>query len=330
MFFAFKKHKFDIITIGSATRDIFLISDQFQFIQSEQFSTGVGECLPFGSKIDAQKMVRSTGGGATNAAATFSQLGFNTAVIAKIGQGSIGQDVIAELEGNRIDTSLMIRCAGQTGYSTLLTDEKTGERSVIVYRGVSAKFSSEDIPWRKAKADWFYLTSLGGNLGISKKIIEHAAKIKAAIAWNPGGGEIKKGWRQISPLLEQVKIFNLNFEEAQGLTGETAIKPMLKKLARAGNIVIITKGAEGAYAHQDGKTYFARATKAKAVSRTGAGDAFGSGFVAGYIKTGDLVKSLQVASLNAESVIKIIGAKTGLLTQWPSSARLKTIKVKKV
>lgn len=329
MFFALKKPKFDIITIGSATRDIFLISDQFQFIRSHKFSTGVGECLPFGSKVDAQKMVRSTGGGATNAAATFSNLKFQTAVVGKIGSGSIGQDVMSDLEKIGINTSLMIRTQGETGYSTLLTDEKTGERSVIVYRGVSAKFKAEDIPWRRLKSKGFYLTSLGGNLAVSGKIIEHAAKIGASLAWNPGGGEIKKG-RQILALLNRVAVLIINFEEARRLTGEKNIKPILNKLACPGNVVIVTQGALGAYAHKDGQTYFAKASKAKAVSRTGAGDAFGSGFVAGYIKTEDLPKALQIASLNAEGVIQSYGAKTGLLTKWPSPTRMNTIKVKKI
>lgn len=275
-------------------------------------------------------MIRSTGGGATNAAATFSGLKLNCAAISKIGSGTIGQDVINDLEKQGINTSLMIRSNGDTGYSTLLTDEKTGERSVVVYRGVSAKFSPEDIPWRQAKADWFYLTSLGGNLPLSKKIIEHAHKTGASLAWNPGSGEIKKGYRAFKDILPKVTIFIVNKEEAQALSGEITIKAMCKKLVSPGNIIIITNGAKGAHAHLDGQTYFASPTKVKAISRTGAGDAFGSGFVAGYLKTKDLAKALQVGSLNAEGVVQSIGAKTGLLKTWPSAARLKTIRVKKI
>ena len=35
----------DVITIGSATQDAFLISKRFQIINSSKFATGKGECV---------------------------------------------------------------------------------------------------------------------------------------------------------------------------------------------------------------------------------------------------------------------------------------------
>jgi sugar/nucleoside kinase (ribokinase family) len=51
-----------------------------------------------------------------------------------------------------------------------------------------------------------------------------------------------------------------------------------------------------------------------AVESTGAGDAFGSGLVAGLLNGWDLQTSSALAKANAESVIQHTGAKQGLLS----------------
>jgi sugar/nucleoside kinase (ribokinase family) len=317
----------DIITIGSATLDVFLISNQFKFVRSKIFSTGIGECVPFGSKIEVAEIVRSTGGGATNAAATFRNLGFATGVLCRVGRDSAAQDVIQDLKKYRLDTGLIKQVQGETGYSTLLTDKRTGERSIMVYRGVSAHFSPADIAWSRLQARWIYLTSLGGNVALVKKIVAHCARHRINLAWNPGSADIKTDPAAIRRLLPKVKILLVNQEEGRLLTGETAPVVMLTKLATRGNIVIVSSGSRGADAIKDGVLYHSGTTGVKAVSRTGAGDAFGSGFTAALMKYGDVARALQVGTVNAESVIKIFGAKTGLLSTWPKLSQTKKIKV---
>ena len=59
------------------------------------------------------------------------------------------------------------------------------------------------------------------------------------------------------------------------------------------------------------------------VERTGAGDAFVSGFTAQYIlSNGDITKSIQFATANASSVVAQYGPKAGILHKgdwglWP-------------
>jgi len=50
----------NIITIGSATRDVFLVSKQFIIIPSPEFETGLGECVSFGSKRELEDVIHST------------------------------------------------------------------------------------------------------------------------------------------------------------------------------------------------------------------------------------------------------------------------------
>ena len=50
------------------------------------------------------------------------------------------------------------------------------------------------------------------------------------------------------------------------------------------------------------------------VDSTGAGDAFGSGFVVGLMKGKSIEESVEFGKKQAANVIKFIGAKQGLIT----------------
>lgn len=320
---------FDIITIGAATRDVFMVSDRFFKIKSKKIPNGVGECVALGSKIDVDELVLTTGGGATNTAATFASLGYHTATITRIGDDTTGKDIIEELNSFGVSTHFVRMIPkGQTAFSVLLTMED-GERTVLTFRGVSAAFEHADIYWEGcSQTKWIYLTSLGKNFLLAKKIIEYAKKAGVHIAWNPGNGELNAGWEKFQSILTSVDLLMLNFEEAKQLTKKRTLRAILKTLQSPQHIRIITDGTNGAYAVHQKMLYHAGTTGAKALSRTGAGDAFGSGFLAGLIKTEDVKKALAIGTLNAESVIKKHGAKRGILKKWPSLFTCKKIKIK--
>ena len=319
---------YDIITIGSATRDVFLASEKFIAIKSRKFSTGTGECMSLGSKIEIHELLLTTGGGATNAAATFGSMGFRTAIMTRVGDDSPGKDVVEDLSRFGVSSHLVrIIKGGQTAYATLLTMEG-GERTALVYRGVSAEFTQRDIPLKALKTTkWLYLTSLGGNIALTKKIILHAKKMNVSVAWNPGSSEIEAGLTSILPLVQLTDVLNINREEAQLLTKKKKLEEMFEILHTDGMVRVITDGADGATAYRDGWTAHASTKKIDAISRTGAGDAFGSGFVAGLMKTQDIREALCVGTLNAESVIQQYGAKKGILSKWPSKKQLKHISI---
>lgn len=285
--------------------------------------------MNLGSKIELDNIVLTTGGGATNAAATFASLGYTVATICKIGEDAPGRDIVETLKLDGIKTNLVQKIPnGHTAYSTILT-MKSGERTVLVHRGVSAKFSKEDIPWNKLKAKWIYLTSLGGNLALSKEIVTKAHASGAKIAWNPGSRELEKGLSAFKSVMPFIDVLNMNKEEAQMMTGEKTIKAMFKKLHRDNKITIITDGTKGAYADHDGICHVGT-TKVKAISQTGAGDAFGSALVASLIHGESVPDAMVIGVLNAESVIQSYGAKMGILDAWPSKQKIRKLKIKTV
>lgn len=320
---------YDVITVGAATHDVFLLSDKFQLIHSTQFETGIGECIPLGSKIDVDQKVESTGGGATNAAVTFARLGFDAACACKVGDDASGREIVSDLSREGVDTTLIKHVlGGETGYSALLT-AKNGERSVLVFRGVSADFKPTDMPWPSLHAKWFYVTSLGGNLAMAERIAQTAAKGGSAIAWNPGHKELTQSLGALKPMLEKVSLLFLNREEAAVLTGQRDPVAAFRSFSDLPHLtVIITDGDKGAYAFRGAEAWVSGTTGAPSVSRTGAGDAFGSGVTAALMKGLSLPEALALGTLNAESVIKQVGAKKGILQSWPTAAALKKVPVR--
>jgi len=318
----------DIISIGSATKDVFLISKDFKLIKSSQFKTGVGECFSYGSKVELGDIYFDTGGGATNSAYTFANLGLKPAVVSRVGKDIYGLEIMHTLADKKIDTSQLIADKHhKTAYSTILL-MPGGDRTVLVYRGASGNFSEKDLNWKRLNAKWFYITSLAGNLKLLTKIFAFAKKKKIKICWNPGSEELNLGKAKLASLIKQAYVFNLNKEEAQKLTGQKEIKAIFRELNRLSpGYNIVTDGANGAYLSDGTLIYWAKAIGHKAINTTGAGDAFGSGFCAGMILKNDWDYGLRLGIVNSDGVIQKMGAKNGLLKHIPKQQELDKVKI---
>jgi len=321
---------YDVITIGSATRDVFIRSQALE-IHEGNHQTGSSECcFPLGAKIEINELINETGGGATNAAVTFGRLKFKTGVLTSVGDDASARDIFDALKKEKVSTALIqIHPGAQTAYSAILLSG-TGERTILVFRGASEKFFAEKIAWPKLKAKWFYVSSLGGDLDLMEKILDHAAKEKVRVAWNPGSKELKNGLERLAPLIRKCDVFNLNLEEAMQLvgTGDRDVKAIIAKLVTLPHrSVIVTDGQRGAYAADNGKIWHSGIIDVPRVNVTGAGDAFGSGVIAGLLKKDDLPFALAVGSWNSTGVVQQMGAKRGIIRQYPSAEEIKAVPV---
>lgn len=319
-----------IISIGSSTQDIFLVSEKFKVIKSKLFKTGYAECLPYGAKIELENICSDTGGAATNTAFTFANLGLKTGIISKVGTDLAGENIKLVLKKKGIDIrGLKIIKNGRTAYSTILL-VSGGDRTILVFRGVCKEFLEKDIDSTKINSEWVYLSSLGGSLKAYEKVIKIAKNKKIKIATNPGSEELNNGLNYFKRF-KGVDIFNINREEAIHLVKESSsasIKTLFSKLSKLNNkINIITDGIRGAYASYENKIYFAPSLGTVPVNTTGAGDAFGAGFVAGFIEKNDIEYALKVAVINSDGVIREMGAKNGLVNKTKLKKEINKAKV---
>lgn len=320
-----------VLTIGSATQDVFLLSKAFKIIPMPGNPSVLAECITLGVKLDVDDLVIATGGGATNAAVTFAKLGFKAAVMSRIGDDDAGDSIIKELQKHAIDTSLIaVAKKEKTAHSTLLTAEH-GERTALIFRGASEHFSEKDIRLSKINHTAVYLTSLGGNLTLAASIAKACKQKGALFIWNPGAHELKAG-HGLDPIRKFAKILLVNLEEAQMLSQKSANDPKIQceLLALPGSITVVTDGKNGAYARSEKTTWHCRTNGVTSISSTGAGDAFGSAFTVAIINGMSIEDALRLGTMNAESVVQHVGAKAGILSAWPKATELSQYRVRKV
>jgi ribokinase len=316
---------FDIVSIGSATRDVFINTDNFRSLDVADFSTGKGLCFPLGSKIEIKKIMFTSGGGGTNAAVTFARQGLVTACVGVIGNDLNGEEVLSELAKESVEITYFQKHGDDfTAYSVILVDS-SGERTILSYKGEGQHFDVDKIDFNQLQTKWLFLDSLGGHYDLLEKAVNWAVANNIKIATNPGSKELEHGLEKIKPLLKNFSIVIMNQEEASGLTGIDYKKEeeMFKFMDEIiGGVFVMTKGPEGVVVSDGKNIYRAGVPDSPIVERTGAGDAFSSGFISEYIRSGDIVKSIQFATANASSVVTQYGGKAGILRKddwgpWP-------------
>lgn len=299
--------------------DIFLRSKDFSVEKIRKYGAGQAECVPLGSKVEVRDVTFESGGGGTNSAVSFARKGLKTAALARVGFDAWGKEILETLHREKVSTTFIEEEKKEkTGFSIILV-AATGERSILTHRGASEKFSSDQIPWHNFHADWFYISSLGGNIKLLEDLVKFAKIHNIKIALNPGSKELAYGHKKFNHLLKDISILIMNEEEMVSFTGIALHhhKDIVKKIRGLTDAVIVmTQGPEGVMVLDGYKLYKAGIFKEKeVVDRTGAGDAFGSGFLAGHLLShGDIKDAIRIASANSTSVLEYIGAKAGLLT----------------
>ena len=297
-----------ILSIGKATQDVFLRSDEFDpHKEGKKLYTH----LPLGIKMEVEDVTFETGGNATNVAVTFARQGIDAAYVWGLGEDPASQAILSALDKEGVDTSLAEQRQGyQSGYSVIMI-ATNGERTILNHAGKSsAKFDASVI----RGFDWVYPTSLAqGGLDMLRTIVDEAERSNVKVMLNPAGPELKD-ITKLKTLLESVEVLCCNKEEmAMIVEGETLEELVLHAL-RYVPVVIVSDGPNGVVA-SDGKTIVRAGMyeDVPVVDRTGAGDAFASGFLSQWCQGKTLRESIVFASANSTSVVGSIGAKQGIL-----------------
>ena len=322
----------DIITFGSATWDVFLKIPSKNLIKSKDFSSGMAVAFNLGSKIDLENMYFNFGGGGVNTAFTFLNQGFDVSYCGSVGDDIPGRELINLMKNSGIKTEL-IQTVNKPTNSSIILNTSENERTVLAYRGASEMLDIEDIFWSDISPSWFYIAPLSGQLSrLTEEIVDFGKKNKIKIAINLGNSQISLGKEKMENILKKVDVLLLNYEEASLLTkggDEMAIMRELNNLHNGINVV--TKGVEGVIVSDRDTLFSANACKAKVIDKTGAGDAFGAGFISGLIKSNNDVEwGIRKGMMNATSCIKVEGAINGLLKEEDNSDEIgKKIKIER-
>src|SRR3989338_8656902 len=320
---------YDVITVGSATVDVFA---KTHFSELIKIIDPKGEtdllAFPSGAKILIDELEFTTGWGGTNTAVALSRLCHKVGFIGKLGEGTNSDFIHKVLAKEKIEL-LCSHGKGNTGYSVIL-DTLEHDRTILTHKGVNDELKIKDIHFKKLKTRWFYFSAMmGESFHTLERIAEFARQKNIKVAFNPSTYLAEKGKNHLKQILSGTELLVLNKEEACLLVDKDEMEGLLFRLKGLGpRIVTITDGKKDLFVMYDKYIYSAFPPPVKIIDATGAGDAFAASFLSGIIRKKDIEFAIRLGIINAQSVVSNYGAKNVLLDYKKALRIMKNFSVK--
>lgn len=254
---------------------------------------------------------RDGGGKGANQAVAAIRSGAQVTLIAKLGDDPLGQEALALLREEGIDTRhVFLDPRVPTGVAFIILDEH-GENSIVVASGANSCLTPSDIELAgdviaSAKV---LLVQLESPLEAVRAAIAIAHRNGSLVILNPAPAQALD-----SELLREIDILTPNAVETEMLTGikitgaESLCAASQKLLQLGVGRVLITLGNKGVFSASEGKTEWIPAFEVHAVDSTGAGDVF-NGALAAFLAEGISVQEgARLACAAAAIAVTRMGA----------------------
>lgn len=304
---------FDLLTIGDCTWDTFLDIENASLEYGAKSHRPEKLVLPYGDKIDIHDTFESMGGNAANVAVGVERMGFRSAISTELGTDTQGVLIHKNLIRNHIETDYLKKNSKRRSRYSVVLNFK-GERTILSY--------FDKIPYQQVSlppSKYLYYTSLGFSFEtIQKKVIAYKkSHPKTILTCNPGSYQLKEKKSVFAKILPHTDILFVNKEEAERLVGEApSTKTLLHKLLKTGvKTAVLTDGIVGSSVSNGEHFFSCGIYHVPIVSKTGAGDAYASGFLAAHMNGLTLAECMLWGTANAASVTGHLGAQTGLLDE---------------
>ncbi len=309
--------KYDVVCIGDVVIDAFIRLHEAS-VHCNVNHSKCEICMTFADKIPYETLeVIPAVGNASNVAVGLSRLGFKSAMIAAVGDDLFGKQVLEAYDKEGVGKEFIkINPGVPTNYHFVLNFQ--AERTILIKHN-SYQYSPLSVI---DEVNWMYFSSIAESaVGMHDEIAKHLEdhpNIK--MGFNPGTFQIKLGAKRLERIYKRTHVLFVNREEAARIleNEERDIKKLFEGLHKLGpKIVVITDGPDAAYA-SDGQSQYVTPPypdPKPPFERTGAGDAFSTGFMAGLMTGLTVPQALQWAPIESMSVVQFTGAQKGLLTK---------------
>lgn len=284
---------------------------------------------------DVSSFLKVSGGAPANVACAVAKLGGQSAFIGKLGMDAFGDFLLDTFKETGVDTSCIVRTDEARTALAFVSLRKDGNRDFLFFRNPSADMLLDK---KEISREWF---AEGDILHFcSVDLIEAPVKYAHIQAINyikenhgiisfdpnvrlPLWGNETECRNTILEFIPLANILKISSEELEFIT-QIADKEEAIKSLFAGNVELIlyTKGPEGAELHIKNFSTSVSATKVDVLDTTGAGDAFIGAFLfqlckddcnisnLTYEKAGNLLKF-------AETAASLSTAKKGAISSLP-------------
>lgn len=245
-----------------------------------------------------------TGGVAFNFAYSLKKSGIkNISLIGVLGDDKFSIKLVGALMKVGLDISHLQKLSGATPKQNIFL--KNGERKFTGYdAGVLKKWKlrKKDLKFIESQ-DTVFVTLNDGMEQIFDTVKMLNGPVKAVdFSQDYEFADFNKKENVIT---KNVKYFDVIF-----VGGMKKHEKMIQNLANKypNKIFVLTLGAQGSIAFNQGKKYIQKAKKIRAVDTTGCGDAFQAGFLASWMGKKNIKTALLKGTKRASSIIKYVGS----------------------
>lgn len=276
-----------------------------------------------GETVLGDSFATNPGGKGANQAVAAARLGARTALVGKVGADGPGEQLLAGLAGEGIDTQAIAVDAGVSTGTAFILIEPDGENRIVVVPGANSALQPDDLD---------RVLFAGANVVLVSQEIP-ADTVQRALALGREHGCVtilNPAPARAVPdeVLGLTDILIPNRAEAAALSGQPvtslaeARQAAHRLLSRGVGTVVMTLGEDGALAVRVNQEERVPAVPVTAVDTTAAGDAF-CGAVAASLARGDpLLAALTTATAAAALTVTRPGAQPALPTADEVSALL--------
>jgi ribokinase len=268
-----------------------------------------------GETILGDRFFANPGGKGANQAVAARRLGAPVMMIGKVGADQFGEQLLASLQANGVDTG-GVQCDRDlpTGMA-LITIDAHGDNSIVVIPGSNMGLSPQDMEEasdRLAKAKLLLLQleiPVATNLRAAQIAKAHGAKV----ILNPAPAQ-----ELPSDLLDLIDVLVLNESECAILSGlEVDGETNLMRAARSlkeeiTGEVVLTMGAQGAVWVGESETLHLPAFAVEAIDTTAAGDAFIGGMAVAMLENRSMAEAVRLGNAAGALTVTQKGAQASL------------------
>jgi sugar/nucleoside kinase (ribokinase family) len=273
------------------------------------------EEIPAGQGGTLVEQIRITAAGSAGGAAlVLAKLGAEVRSAGAIGTDAVGDMLLALLERDGVDTSLVVRRDDVQTSASVLPIRPTGERPAFHVVGANATYGPDDAPWDAiAAATHLHLGGpefMGGEAAAQILVrAREGGAVTSADILAPGDMGVLE-W--IAPILPQLDYLLPNDEQVLGFTGAADVEAGCRALVERGaGCVVATRGADGVLIVDADGGEPVPAFEIEVVDTTGCGDAFSAGFLRGLALGRDRRGAAELGSAAAALVAQGLGTDHG-------------------
>jgi ribokinase len=297
--------KYDVAVLGSINLDVKALVKQYP---------------AYGATATARDIQMLPGGKGANQAVAVAKLGGKLAFMGAIGNDGAGNQMIANLQANHIDTQFIVRKNDiGTGTFIVLLDSQ-GENTMVGTLGANGALTRQEVAQAMAKIDApVLLLQMETSRESVLTALQEAKRKGMFVILDPAPAD-----NFFEEALKYADCVTPNQQETEKITGiavhtQEDAEKAAKMIAQKGvPNVIVKMGSVGNVVYHQNQLDFVPATKVRAVDTVGAGDTFAGAMATHYAHHRDLLAAVEFG--NAAASIKV--SRTGGQKSIPTLAEM--------